>query len=268
MKKTLSILLAAMLIFTFVLTGCSGSDDKKDKDKDKDTKSGDATIVAGDNVKWPGNKMGGIEKPDAKITAVVKDDKTGNYTVAFSDMSKDSAQQYIDKLKALGYKSIMEVNDTDGILYSGQNSEGVLATFTYNYTAKEGTVAYLPKPDGITNPTGDSDPDSSSEIDMTDASPWPQDFLAGVPELNGKITNVSNQNDENISVDLEYVEKADFEAFISALKKNGYTVDADELKDTSSYEYTAYNAKGDRLIAQMTYEYKRANVYLEKAVEQ
>lgn len=136
MKKTLSVLLTAMLIFTFVLTGCSGSDDKKDKDKDKDTKSGDATIAAGDNVKWPSDKMGGMEKPDAKITAVVKDDKTGNYTVAFSDMSKDSAQQYIDKLKALGYKSIMEVNDTDGILYSGQNSDGVLATFTYNYTAK------------------------------------------------------------------------------------------------------------------------------------
>lgn len=273
MKKTMGIFLAAVMMISIFLPGCASIA----KLKDGSIKTSDGEIVTGDNVKWPDTNMGGLTKPNAKITAVLKDDKTGNYTVAFSDMDKEKAAQYVEMLKTQGYKSVMEVNDADGIIYSGQNSSGVAVTFTYNNTAREGTISYVPT---AASGTGDSvvsqDPasldntskDTSSQVDMTDASPWPQNFMTGVPEMNGKITNVLNQNDENITVELEYVKKADFEAYVADIKKNGYTVDADEIKDTYSYEYRAYSKTGDCIHITMNYEYEKATVYMEKAVKE
>jgi len=178
-------------------------------------------------------------------------------------MSNENAIQYVAKLKELGYQSIMEVNDTDGVMFSGKNSSGVMVTFTYNNTAREGTISYLPNPSDGTEPVDGSQINSLS-VDMADVSPWPQNFMSGIPEMKGKITNVLNQNDENVTIELEYVEKSDFEAYVSTLKQNGYTVDADETKDSYSYDYRAYNQNGDCVNISMSYEYEKATVYMKK----
>ena len=258
MKKYILLILTVICTFSFILSGCVGT-------KENGIKTSDGEIVAGDNIKWPESNMGGLQKPDANITAVIKDDTSGSYTVAFSGMSKEKAVQYVAKLKEQGYQSIMEVNDTDGIMFSGKNTSGILATFTYNNTAKEGSISYVPNTSESSGTVSNSS-DSKSSVDMTDVSPWPQNFMSGISEMEGKITDVLNQNDENVTVELEYVEKSDFEAYVSTLKKNGYTVDADETKDSSGYDYRAYNQKGDYINASMSYEYKKATVYMEKAV--
>lgn len=283
MKKHIITILTLIFTLSLILSGCSAIGSLKNGS----FKTNDGEIIAGDNVKWPESNMGGLNKPDAKITAVIKDDASGSYNVAFSDMSNEKATQYIADLKKHGYQSIMEVNDADGVMFSGKNSGGVMVTFTYNNTAKEGTVSYLPNsPDStmssIANPSdsavsnkpntsnstnqGDDSQSTSSKIDMTDVSPWPQDFLSGVPELKGKIVNVLKQNNDSATIDIEYVEKTDFEAYVGTLKQNGFTVDSDETKDSYSYEYRAYNQKGDNVYVTMNYEYKKVMVYIQKAV--
>lgn len=282
MKKYILISLTVILTFSFILSGCGNNE----KLKDDSIKSGDETvsikidngdIVAGDDVEWPENNMGDIAKPNSKITAVLKDDTTGNCTVVFSDMDKEDAVQYVEELKKLGYQPIMEVNDADEVMFSGKNSKEVMATFTYNNTAKEGSVSYIPNPSDDIGTLNDSENNnsnvdskddsvnSSSVIDMTDVSPWPSDLIFGLPELNGKIIDVINQNDETITIELEYVEKSDFESFLSNVKNSGFTVDSDEVKSASSYEYFAYNQNGDTIILDMTYESKTVSVYVEKA---
>lgn len=256
MKKQILMSIALFVVLSFCITGCS---------KNSSTvKTDEGEIVAGDSVDWPDDNMGDLSEPDATITAIVKDDTTGNCTVAFSEMSKDDATKYLTKLKDLGYQSIMEVNDTDGIMFSGQNAKGILVTFTYNYTAKEGTVSYVVDSDDYTD-SGSGSQIIESSVDMTDVSPWPNGFITGVPELKGKISNVSNMNNVTSTVYLDYVEQSDFETYVATLKQNGYNVDANEYKDSSSYNYGAYNANGDYVNAYMDYESKTAEIVMEKA---
>lgn len=257
MKKLILTIFTLGLTLSLVLTGCGGNSNKTE------IKTSDGQLTVGDNVKWPQENMGNLQAPNAKIVGVVKDTASQACIVAFSEMKEDDAVKYLVKLKDLGYKSIMEVNDTDGIIFSGKNANDVLVTFAYNKTATEGTVTY--SINSSENKSTNIPQSSQATIDMTDVSPWPKNFISGVPELNGKIVNVSNSNDESVTIDLEYVEKTDFETLIKALKQNGYTVEADEDKDSYSYEYKAYNANGDWIDAYMKYDNKTVMIDMEKA---
>lgn len=277
MKKIAFITLVLMLTLTLLLSGCVFG-----KPKQGGVKTSDGEIIVGDQVKWPDADMGGLSKPNANIVTVIKDNSSGSCVVAFSEMSSDTASQYIANLKQQGYQPILDMTDTDGLLFSGSKSDGENVTFTYNISAKEGTITYTPAQGSVSGVTGISDQtnvsgqtdasglnDNSSQaqapVDMTDVSPWPNGFLSGVPELKGKIINVSNQNNQNVTVELTYVEKADFEAYVGTLKQNGYTVDTDEGKDSYTYDFRAYNENGDYVNAYMSYDGKTATVYMEKA---
>jgi len=239
-------------------------------------------IVVGDQVNWPDSSMGGLNKPNANIVTVIKDNGAGSCAVAFSGMSSDTAAQYIANLKQQGYQAVVEMNDEDGLIFSGTISSGASVLFTYTNATQEGTITYTPNQESASVLTENSTEVSATEIseaaaseitaseavDMTDVSPWPDGFLPGVPELAGKIMNVSNQNNENITIELIYVQKTDFEAYVSALKQNGYTVDADESRDSYTYDYRAYSQNGDYVEAYMTYDGQTAMVYMEKAADE
>ncbi len=278
MKKIALITLILTLTTTLLLSGCFGTP------KQQGIKTSEGEIVIGENVKWPDADMGGLSKPNATVVTVMKDNLSGSCIVAFSDMTTETATQYIASLKQQGYAPVLDMTDTDGSIFSGAKTDGANVTFTYNISAKEATLTYTPAQGsvsgvtgtsgqtGTSNQTGTSLPTDTSEaqgpVDMTDVSPWPNNFITGVPELKGKITNVSNQNNQNMTVELTYVEKANFEAYVNTLKKNGYTVDIDEGKDSYTYDFRAYNENGDYVNAYMSYDSKNATVYMEKAVKE
>jgi len=266
MQKIALVTLILMLTAALLLSGCGLL-----KPKTQGIKTSEGEIVVGENVKWPDADMPGLTKPNATVVTVIRDNASGSCSVAFSEMTAETATQYIASLKQQGYAPVLDMTDTDGYLFSGAKSDGENVTFTYTNSTKEGTITYTPAQGGVSGVTGTSELTDASEaqgpVDMTDVSPWPNNFLAGVPELKGKITNVSNQNNQNVTVELSYVEKADFEAYVSTLKKNGYTVDADESKDSYTYDFRAYNENGDYVNAYLYFESKTATVYMEKAVK-
>lgn len=122
------------------------------------------------------------------------------------------------------------------LIQSGKAANGTTAVFTYKITAKEGTISYGP---------GNASSQSGKAVDMNDAASWPENFIASVPELAGKIVDVVKDNNKQVTVSLEYVDKAIFEGYSKQLKQNGFTVDVDESTSVSTIDYRAYNAKGE-----------------------
>ena len=197
-------------------------------------------IAIGENMQWPSSQLGNLPQLNGKVTAVYKDNQSNSCIVSLSDCIIFDAAAYIAKLKSLGYVNGMDMSDGNGYLYYGTNSENNTATFTYTISTKEASITYTPG-SGLTavNAT------VSTTADMTDLAPWPSNFIKGVPELAGKITDVENSNNTLVTISLDYVAKADVEAYIQKLKQNGYTVDADETTSVNSIIYKAYNTDGE-----------------------
>ena len=259
MKPFLRVILPVLLAAALLLTACG-------KDKGNTVKVDGGEVTTGSDLAWPADKMGGLPSPGGKLTGLYSDSASGSTIAAFSDLSEDEANAYVASLKAKGYASAMEMRDEDTLLYSGTAADGSTVLFTFTFSSGEASLTFAPAgtvPAGGDNVTSESG--SAGATDTTDVSPWPQGFLPGVPELAGKITNVTNQNNQNLAVNLEQVEKADAEAYVEALKAGGYTVDADDIRDSYSMTYSARNAAGDLVQLTMVFEYKSATVYMEKA---
>ncbi|NYB73436.1 hypothetical protein HZF24_04715 [Sedimentibacter hydroxybenzoicus DSM 7310] len=199
MKKTISCLLAILMLTALV--GCGAKEKIAEKaaeefiegigggnvdiDGDKFTIEGEdgGSITAGDNLPWPGDKMGDLPKPKATIAAVLNDDGEQQCTVTYEGMEKDDAEAYVEKLKALGYTGGMELSDADMIMTGGLNENGDAAEFIYNFSAKEGFISYThqaqqPQTDGAQGDpaSGDaepqpSSPDQATELDIVVALP-------------------------------------------------------------------------------------------------
>jgi len=276
MRKWTANLLAAGIILCMglSLTACggiqksgkAGSEDRQSgqTQSSKNTENNKTTIAAGQNMEWPKDKMANMTEPKAKVTAIVKDDATKQCTVAFGEMAETDAKAYVLKLKELGYvNNVVEMTDANSIMFSGESSSGEQVTFVYTISTKDGTIFYDPKGKGAGSVS------ISKSIDMTDATAWPVNFISGVPELAGKITDVVNDNDKAVTVYLDYVKKADFEAYVKQLKQNGYTVEADESTSVSSIDFKAYNAAKEwvHVYLNITADNNNATVDMEKAGE-
>ncbi|NMC57229.1 MAG: hypothetical protein GYA50_08425 [Eubacteriaceae bacterium] len=135
MKKHVLIIFTLILVFSCIFTGCTGADEKVVNTKD-------GTIIAGDNISWPQDNMGDLAKPNAKITGVIKGESDKSCAVTFSDMTKSDAEAYISAIKQHGYQSLIEFTDDESIMFSGQKNN-ITVTFTYNTSAKEGSVSYI-----------------------------------------------------------------------------------------------------------------------------
>lgn len=256
------LLIAALILCGVTMFTACGGGNKTDNNSEKpgttqgsggSDNSPGTSINTGQDMKWPSEFMGNLPEPKGKITAILKDDKSGTCTVAFSEMTLEDAKTYAAKIKELGYKDGLEVSDADGVIINGRTNEGYGMGFAYNSTAKEGTVWYSKN--------------GSPASDLTDAAPWPKDFIKGVPELDGKIVDVVNDNNKSVTVHLEYVKKENFEAYVEQLKKNGYTVETDEIKNVDSIDFRAYNADREWVHAylQIRENNNSATVEMEKA---
>jgi hypothetical protein len=100
------------------------------------------SVQAGEDLKWPEDAMGELPAPKAKITFIMVDDASKGGTVAFTELELDDARKYIDKLKEMGYKDGMNVEDSDGVFFGGTTDKGSQVNFTYNLSNKEGSMTY------------------------------------------------------------------------------------------------------------------------------
>lgn len=273
MKKLKLSILVAMLILAMIAMSACGKDSKpNDASKKTDQtqtstnsnsneSSSGGTVSVGEKLTWPKALLGSLPEPKGKITAIIKDENKGQCTVAFAEMTKEDAKAYAAKIKEIGYTAELEAEDAEALIISGTSKEGSQVCFTYNITTKEGTIFYSSKADNTTSST------DNTPSDMTDAMPWPKDFIKEIPELTGKIIDVSNNNDKKVSVYLEYVNKVDFEKYVKQLKENGFTVDSDENSNVDSIDFRAYNAAGDHVHAYLTISQgsNKATIDMEKA---
>jgi len=250
----------ALAVMTLALVGCGGG---------TTVKTDDGSVTVGNDMTWPTASVGGLAAPGGKVTGIVKANNGDGVVVAIDQLGKSEAEAYAAKLQAAGYTSEYEMKDATTYMFAGTKADGSAVIFTYDYEDGQASLTYTPVQSGSTpgtsDPNGGTTEQPGEAVDMTDAVPWPTGYLAGVPELAGKITNVVELNGTEVTVELSYVVRTDFEAFIQQIKDNGFGFDADEIKDAYERTYSAKDKDGNYLMAHMNYEYQTVTVYMEKA---
>ena len=171
--------------------------------------------------------------------------------VYFDSLKNDDAEKYVESIKKLNYESVFETSSGDGFMYSGKNDDGAEVVFSYTNDGS-GTLSYTdsqfmfvenPYDNGF---TGDSS--SSEDVDMTDDVPWPEKFFNDIPELEGKITQVSSSSPQDKYVFIEYVTKDNAMNYLNKLKEIGFTETPSESQSGNNLYYEAGNEKGDYII--------------------
>lgn len=233
-----------------IIEGTTGA--KVDINKDTTTiKTEQGETKIGENLKWPKDKMGNLPEVKANINMVMEDKEATLGMIYFSDMKKGDAEKYIEAIKELKYESVFETSSDDGFMYSGKDEDGSEVVFSYSNDGA-GSLSYTDKQFMfIENPydgefTGDAP--SAGDIDMTDDVPWPKDFFNDIPELEGKITEVSSGSPQDKFVFVEYVTKEDALDYMEKLKDLGFVKAPSESVSGSSLNYEAGNEKGGYIV--------------------
>ncbi len=270
-SKIIIIFILLTAVFSTLITGCQKKAEEKIAEKliedatgAKVDISGDTTTIKtekgetkiGENQKWPKGKMGDLPELKANITMVVEDyDKEKDINMAmvyFDGLKKDDAEKYVEYIKELKYESIFEVYNDDGFIYSGNNEDAAEVVFSYTDDGGTGSLAYIDNQFMFletsygSNSSGDSS--SSEDIDMTDDVPWPRDFFNDIPEIEGKITQVSSSSPEDKYVFIEYVTKENALDYLNQLKEIGFIDYPSESLSGDYINYEAGNEKGDYIV--------------------
>lgn len=147
MKKVMITLLLLLLVVMF--SACN-SNSQQAADSSSASVSADAPgdngDVENDFVEWPGDLMGNLPAPKCKITSV---DKGGQLApdlivVAFGEMEKADAEEYLKQLNALEYTGGVSISSEDKIMFSGVDSKNAGANLDYNVKDKTGYISYDP----------------------------------------------------------------------------------------------------------------------------
>lgn len=257
--RTIIIFILTVLIILTQFTGCRKKVEEKIAEKfvenvvggqvdiDKDTttiKSEYGETIVGENLKWPKEGMGNLPELKANITMINEDkDKTFGM-VYFDDIKKDYAEKYLKSIIDLNYKSEMESTSEEGFLFIGSNDDGSQVSFTYSNNGS-GSISYTQNSTiNDLSSSGDStqNPIELEEIDMTDDVQWPKDFFNDIPELEGKITEVSSNGNEDKFVYIEYVTKEDAIDYVEKLKQSGFELSPYE---SITGDYINYDASSE-----------------------
>lgn len=92
---------------------------------------------------------------------------------------------------------------------------------------------------GVANLLFDSN--SSSNIDVAENFEWLTTGLSTeLPEINGTSGDISENNDEELDINIEGVSYSQFDTYVASCKEKGFTIDA--VRDTD--KYSANNSKG------------------------
>lgn len=100
------------------------------------------SIQSGDDLKWPKDAMGDLPEPKAKVTFIMAADGGKGGSVNISDFDEDDAKKYIEKLKEMGFKEVLNLHDSESIVFGGTKEDGAQVNFGYSPDSKEGTITY------------------------------------------------------------------------------------------------------------------------------
>lgn len=218
--------------------------DKKDNSMSIGTKGGGLQI--GEDLEWPDDKMKPLPKPKGKVVSItdLTENKTTSVIISFKD--KDGPRDYLEKIEDLGYVESSLTESEGYFLYTGFKEDNTQVMFQAEHLEQNGiltltrdsenAIAYFEKekePDVELDITG---------IDMTDEVPWPKDQMDKIPELDGKITNVTTSK-EYVYIELDYVKKDDVLAYIEDIKSIGFKQDSMEMTQKDNIFYAATNDK-------------------------
>ena len=269
--KIIIIFILLTATFSTLITGCQKKAEEKMAERIIEDAtgaevdiSGDTTTIKtekgetkiGENQKWPKDKMGDLPELKANITMVMEDyDKEKDINlgmVYFDSLKKDDAEKYLGYIKELKYESFFEVFNDDGFIYSGKNEDGAEVVFSYTDDGGTGSLSYTDNQFMFvenpydSNSSGDSP--LSEDVDMTDDVPWPEEFFDDIPEIEGKITQVSSGSPQDKFVYIEYVTKENALNYLNQLKEIGFIDSPSESLSGSYINYEASNEDGDYIV--------------------
>lgn len=157
-RKMLGILLVVVLVLSF--SGCSkitekiaekgmeklvenatGAEVDISKDGAKIEVDG-GSIQSGDNLKWPKDAMGDLPEPKAKVTFIMAGEAGKGGSVTISEFDEDDAKKYVEKLKDMGFKEVLNIQDSESIVFGGTSDNGAQVNFAYSPDSKEATITY------------------------------------------------------------------------------------------------------------------------------
>ena len=270
-SKIIIIFILLTATFSTLITGCQKKAEEKMAERIIEDAtgaevdiSGDTTTIKtekgetkiGENQKWPKDKMGDLPELKANITMVMEDyDKEKDINlgmVYFDSLKKDDAEKYLGYIKELKYESFFEVFNDDGFIYSGKNEDGAEVVFSYTDDGGTGSLSYTDNQFMFvenpydSNSSGDSP--LSEDVDMTDDVPWPEEFFDDIPEIEGKITQVSSGSPQDKFVYIEYVTKENALNYLNQLKEIGFIDSPSESLSGSYINYEASNEDGDYIV--------------------
>ena len=138
-------LVTIISMVSVLFVGCSGASNATTK---TDTKSGSVSISntdidfkSSDNLEWPEAKMAPLPKPDAKITALTESIAEKVTVVHIGFDQPGLVRDYIQKVKALGYKEIT-MTDRDGTIeFTGYMKDNTEVNINYLDMANAGFIS-------------------------------------------------------------------------------------------------------------------------------
>lgn len=234
-----------------VLEKALGDDVKintKDNTVSIDTKDG--SLQMGSDLDWPTDKLKPLPKPKGEVTSITDlgIENTISVSVNFSDPK--GPRDYLKKIQDLGYIQ-STISESEGFFsYIGYKDDNTQVSF-YSMDSGEGAMITLTTESEEAKEYFNSEQEGDIElnltdVDMTDEVNWPKDQMDKVPELEGKIINVTSSK-EYVFIELEYVKEEDALSFIEAVKKQGFNVNSSQTTSKNSILYMTQNDKGYNL---------------------
>lgn len=298
MKKIFVILV--LFIFTFSLVSCSGKSleekmlekmtgietgidvDISNDGENIDISTEDKDCEAGINQNWPESSMGDIPVLKGTIIYVEEDEGTGSCRIALSEVEKQDAKDFLNKLLELGYKGEKFTSEA-GIAFYAKNQQGDVVDFIYDSKTKESMITFTSNQSNATEKLQTQTPieksvdkkeleemiETATEIDgdilndiediqiptededsedeyyeVSSNLSWPEDSMGDIPKLEGTIIDVYEQ-EGYCTITLSEVEEQDSNDFLNKLLQLGYNGEC--LSDGEEIIFEAQNQQGNEI---------------------
>lgn len=213
--------------------------------------SKDGSYEMGESLDWPKDKMDPLPVPEAKVISVSSNNESGATDVMMHFPNKRMSIDYLEKVKQLGFVEGF-VSDSEGYYTYIGHKEGENSQISLTSQGLDDDVTLLMitfKKDNEDTKDffrllAEGEPELDLAVgDMDSDLDWPKDKMGSIPELKGKIetTNITN---ENVYVDLAYVQKQDVLDFIEKVKKLGFTENYNSTVSRDTITYAALNEEG------------------------
>lgn len=229
-----------------VLEKALGEDVKIDtKDSSMSIGTKDGSLQIGSDLDWPTEKMKPLPEPKAEVVSVTDLGAQNHITVMLNFSNEKGSLEYLEKIKDLGYIEISVTESSGYYSFTGYKDDNSQITFASIGEGEGASIALTKDSEAakeyFENPQEEIELDLTG-VDMTDEVEWPKDQMDKIPELEGKIRNVTISKGY-VFIELDYVKKQDAIGFIEKLKSLGFDKDSTEMTQKGYITYMSQNDK-------------------------